>query len=207
MTPSVGTVAGRMRRLSQILLALSVVCLLTATAASASGDDVVRDCADDGQLSKKYSSSELRKALGIIPTDVDEYTDCRDIIRRAQLGGAGAGSGSTGSGNAAGGAAGSGGAGSGGAGSGAAAAPAAPTGPGGDQLAGATPGERRQVDALRADRDGAGRVGGELVRAGSRPGGTDVPTPLLVMLILGVLAAGGAGGYAIRSRGLLRRAA
>lgn len=80
-------------------------------------------------------------------------------------------------------------------------------GPGGDQLAGASPEERRRIDALRADSDAAGKIGGSVVRASGGSAGADVPTPLLIMLIIGALALAGAGGYAIRSRGLPRGAA
>src|SRR3954463_13196011 len=71
------------RRLLPTAVAL---CLLTPTVALASGEDVINDCTLDGRLSKKYSQKEYAQALGDIPTDVDEYTDCRDVIRRAQLG-------------------------------------------------------------------------------------------------------------------------
>ena len=79
--------------------------------------------------------------------------------------------------------------------------------PGGDQLTGASASERRKVQSLRSGSDSGARVGGAVIRAADSSGTADIPTPLLVMLILGVLAAGAAGGYAIRSRGLLGRSA
>ena len=212
MTPWPTTVAPTMRRLTVLLLCLLAAGLLASATASASGDDVVRDCADDGQLSKRYSSAELKQAVKSIPTDVDEYSDCRDIIRRAQLAGSssGGGNGASGQGAAPGGTGGSGGgqggAGATGASAGANPAPAAAAGPGGDQLAGTSPAERRRIEALRANADGAAKVAGAIVSADSGSGPA-VPTPLLVMLILGALALAGAGGYAIRSRGFTRGAA
>jgi len=214
MTPSPTTVATTMRRLTVLLLTLLTAGLLATATASASGDDVVRDCADDGQLSKRYTSAELKQAVKSIPTDVDEYTDCRDIIRRAQLAGSASnngGNGASGQGAAPGGSGGSGGGqGAGATGTGAggdpAAAAAAAAGPAGDELAGTSPAERRRIEALRANASGAANVAGATVRAdgGSGPA---VPAPLLVMLILGALALAGAGAYALRSRGFTRGAA
>ena len=50
---------------------------------------MIRDCSEDGVLNGKYSQSELDGALEQLPSDLDEYTDCRSVIRRAQLGSAG----------------------------------------------------------------------------------------------------------------------
>lgn len=50
---------------------------------------VIRDCSEDGVLNGDYSPSELDGALDQLPSDLDEYTDCRAVIRRAQLGSAG----------------------------------------------------------------------------------------------------------------------
>src|SRR2546423_3512911 len=57
--------------------------LLAPASAHAGGAAVIRDCADDGRLQGHYNQRELRDALNSIPSDVDEYTDCRDVIRRA----------------------------------------------------------------------------------------------------------------------------
>jgi hypothetical protein len=66
--------------------------------AFASADQVIRDCARDGRLSKSYSNSELRRARNNLPADLDEYSDCRDVIAAAIKGGSdkGIGSGSPG---------------------------------------------------------------------------------------------------------------
>jgi hypothetical protein len=47
----------------------------------------IRDCNDDGDLDKRYSNAELRKALDELPTDLDEYSNCREILSGAISGG------------------------------------------------------------------------------------------------------------------------
>ena len=61
-----------------LLGALALLALPASAQASA-----VTDCAQDGKLDRQYSNSELRKALDNIPTDLDEYGDCREIISAA----------------------------------------------------------------------------------------------------------------------------
>jgi hypothetical protein len=71
-----------------LLLALLFALALPATA-FAQGEDVIRDCAQDGDLDGDYSDEELDRAYNNLPTDIDEYSDCRDVIRQAQAGGRG----------------------------------------------------------------------------------------------------------------------
>ena len=67
--------------------AVVAFCLLfPAAEAHASGADVIRDCNDHGRLTKEYSQREYRQALANMPADIKQYTDCENIIRRAQLG-------------------------------------------------------------------------------------------------------------------------
>ena len=92
------------------MLRVALACLLlglvvAVPAANAAGTtEILRDCADDGVLQGNYKPSELRKARKNIPTDTDEYTDCRDVLARAAAegvaasGGGGSGGGSGGSG-------------------------------------------------------------------------------------------------------------
>jgi phage shock protein PspC (stress-responsive transcriptional regulator) len=75
------------------LVLIAVLLLGLPAAAHANGNAVIRDCADDGQLSKNYSQKDLQDAYNNLPSDIDEYTDCRAVIRAAM----GGGSGSTGS--------------------------------------------------------------------------------------------------------------
>src|SRR5688500_12857145 len=95
-----------MLRLALGCLLLGLVVVPTANAASAT--QLLRDCADDGVLQGTYKPSELRKARKNIPTDPDEYTDCRDVLARAAAGAvAGSGTSSGGSGGGFGGGSGS----------------------------------------------------------------------------------------------------
>jgi hypothetical protein len=73
-----------------IMLALTlVVALALPVLAHASGDDVIRDCAEDGDLDQDYSDEELEDAERNMPSDIDQYSDCRDVIQQAQAGGRG----------------------------------------------------------------------------------------------------------------------
>jgi hypothetical protein len=82
-----------MLRLALACLALGL--MIAAPAANAAGTtQILRDCADDGVLQGDYSPAELRKARQNIPTDTDEYTDCRDVLARAAAAGV-AGSGAS----------------------------------------------------------------------------------------------------------------
>ena len=79
-----------MRLQIRTLIAIAAVLLLGLPAAAlASGNDVIRDCAQDGQLNKHYSQKDLQDAYNNLPSDIDEYTDCRSVIRAAMGGGNG----------------------------------------------------------------------------------------------------------------------
>jgi hypothetical protein len=68
------------------LVLIAVLLLGLPAAARADGSDVIRDCAQDGQLNKHYSQKELQDAERNLPSDIDEYTDCRQVIRNAMGG-------------------------------------------------------------------------------------------------------------------------
>ena len=76
------------RMLTSLVLA-ALACAVFALPAFGSGQDVIRDCSEDCVLNHHYSHSELTKALAKLPSDIDEYTDCRAVIRSAQLRSAG----------------------------------------------------------------------------------------------------------------------
>ena len=64
----------------------SLPCWLAApTGPAASAAAVIRDCSEDGVLDGNTPSREIEKALEQLPSDLDEYTDCRSVIRGAQL--------------------------------------------------------------------------------------------------------------------------
>jgi hypothetical protein len=88
-----------LNRLVRHLIVLGALAALALPApAFASPDQVIKDCARDGKLDGRYSNSELRKARNNLPADLDEYSDCRDVIAAAIKGGSdkGIGAGSPG---------------------------------------------------------------------------------------------------------------
>jgi hypothetical protein len=77
-----------MNRLARHLLVICALALIALPApAFASADQVVRDCVYDGKLDHHYSNAELRRARDHMPSDADEYSDCRDVIAAAIKGG------------------------------------------------------------------------------------------------------------------------
>ncbi|HSD81661.1 MAG TPA: hypothetical protein VLB47_13415 [Solirubrobacteraceae bacterium] len=174
-----------MRRTLPFILALAALLLAAAPALADSNQRIYDDCQDNGRIDGRYTQREFQKALNDLPSDLDEYTDCRDVIRRGQLAAAGGG----GSGGGAGG--GALGGGSGGGTGGAASR---------DPLATATPQERKAyADAVKA---GARPVNlaGEAVRPGAgglhrlASEGHDLPVPVIALLALVAVAlATGAG--------------
>lgn len=87
-----------MRSIRTLLIALALLApALVPTGAMASGAEVIDDCADDGVIDGRYSDDELREAERVLPSDVDEYTDCREAIR-GELGSDGGGRSGRGSG-------------------------------------------------------------------------------------------------------------
>jgi hypothetical protein len=76
--------------------ALLAICLSVAAAAQADvGATIISRCTNGKSLSG-FSQSDYRKALQELPTEVEEYSDCANLIRRAQLAAAGKGGGSGG---------------------------------------------------------------------------------------------------------------
>jgi hypothetical protein len=90
---------GRRHRLASIFAAACVGLLALPAFASASGQDVIRDCFDDGHIDGDYSQEEYQEAADNLPGDVDQYSDCRDVIAQGQAGGSRGNSGSGGGGN------------------------------------------------------------------------------------------------------------
>jgi hypothetical protein len=76
------------KHLVRHLFAITLLAMLALPAsANASADQVVRDCVYDGKLDHHYSNAELRRARDHLPSDADEYSDCRDVIAAAIKGG------------------------------------------------------------------------------------------------------------------------
>jgi hypothetical protein len=166
-----------MRKTSLLFAMAALVAVLLPAAAQASPGQVIRDCADDGQLQGSYSNEDLRQARDNLPSDLDEYSDCREVIGAAiGSGGAGKRGGSNG--------------GDGAGGSGATSAAAERRA----QLADAAALEK----ATRGDRPSL-KVGGKEVTPGSNglfdlaSASNGMPTPLLLALLaLALLALAGA---------------
>lgn len=68
-----------------LIIAFALAMLLVPAPALAGSGDVIRDCSEDGVLDGRYSQGELQGALNGLPSDLDEYTDCRSVIRSAAL--------------------------------------------------------------------------------------------------------------------------
>ena len=181
-----------MIRVLRNLLLLSLLALLAVPAAAQA--DAVSDCASDGDLDRRYTNSQLRRALDDIPGDLDEYSNCREVIKSAIASGSDnrnnpSDDGSGGSGG----------------------------GTGGGGGTGAVSAEEQQARAnddaeLNAITGGANdaqpevNVGGEQVQPGTNglfdlaSASNDVPVPLLLTLIaIGLLAIVG-GFVALRDR-------
>lgn len=164
-----------LRRLTAAAVVTSCL-LLPVPPALASGADVIIDCNDNGHLTKTYSQKEYRDALAQMPADVRQYTDCENVIRRAQLG--------------------------------------LPNSTGGTASAqnpfgSATPEETAaaQKDIAAATKTGGirQRVGGGLVTPGTLSfqkisAVSELPTPLLVLVVLIVLGTAGFAVHLVRSR-------
>lgn len=74
----------RVLRLVAVTLAVAgCAAAFGAPVASASGEDVVRDCVAM-TLKPHYPAADYRDALENMPSDIDEYSDCRDQIIAAQ---------------------------------------------------------------------------------------------------------------------------
>jgi hypothetical protein len=189
----------------RLLTAFALVLVLALPAlARASGTAVIKDCTYDGVINGNYSTKDYSDALANLPADVDEYSDCRDQIRRAQLGAAGSRGGSGGGGTAGG----VGGGGGGGTTGGGAAGGDTGTAAGGsaDPLATASPAElasfQKAVQAGNAPVALDGRPVTPGTLGGAKSSGlSDLPTPLLVMLAL--LAAGGLGAAGLGTKRLV----
>jgi hypothetical protein len=145
-------------------------------AALGSAQSVIQDCSEDGVLNGHYSHGDLTKALDQLPSDLDEYTDCRAVIRSAQLGSAGGKHG------------------------------AKPHGIVGKVNAGAPPssGEQRKI-AQAAGSGGSVKIGGKGIRPGVSGApvkaagfGTDLPSLVLVVLIAIAVTTAGAAALALQ---------
>lgn len=69
-----------------ILLALAAaIGAGSAASAFASNAPAVSDCSAHGRLTQHYSVAQLRTALATMPADVQEYTNCYNVIQDQML--------------------------------------------------------------------------------------------------------------------------
>ena len=84
--------AGQRRRRGRLYrLALAAALLVVASPASARADvgaTIIERCTH-GQSLGGFSQQDYRRALQELPTEVEEYSECGNLIRRAQLAAAG----------------------------------------------------------------------------------------------------------------------
>src|SRR3954471_6426243 len=86
-----------MRRTIFLALLAALLCAPTARAAGKT-TAILRDCADDGILQGSYTAAQLRTARDNVPAELNEYSDCQDVLSRA-ISGKAAASSSNNSGN------------------------------------------------------------------------------------------------------------
>lgn len=177
---------GLMRRsLATMAVAVAALAGIAPAAHASTRSKIIADCSDDGVLQGRYTASQLRDARKHLPSDVAEYTDCPDVLRRAELnigGPGGSGGTSTGTGTGGGATAPGGGPPS----SGGAAIPAAPATP-------QTPSDQAALDAAAQAAGQPVTVSGRPLLAGSEPlrrgyRANGLPTSLVIALILLALA-------------------
>ncbi|MFN2617244.1 MAG: hypothetical protein ABR581_08990 [Thermoleophilaceae bacterium] len=80
-----------------LLIPAALLALALPATAHASSTSAITDCAQDGDLDHHYSNSELRQARANLPSDLDEYSDCREVLSGAITAGSGRGGGHSGS--------------------------------------------------------------------------------------------------------------
>jgi hypothetical protein len=163
------------------LIGLLALLLVAPTAlADATRNKILREC-QTGRLTGDYTAREIRDARNNIPDDLDQYTDCRDVLTRALLSRAGGGSGSGDSGGTAGGG------GTGGTGGGEGGAPLTPS----------TDADRQALEQAATGTVPV-EVAGRRVTPGESAFRNDPPSTLLVLLAL--LAAAAVAGLAPQLR-------
>jgi hypothetical protein len=174
-------------RFALLVLAAAVALALPAISSAQSSQEIIRDCAQDGDLDGDYSQEELDEAYENMPSDIDEYSNCRSVIEAARessgTGGNGGSSGST----------------------------AAPGGPS-DGSGGAPGGAGTDLDELETRGDSAqsgnapdAKVGGETLGSAGGTYSADaesdgMSTALIVALILAALGALASALYLLRDQ-------
>jgi hypothetical protein len=172
-----------------LIAVLALLVAAPAALADSTRNQILREC-QSGRLTGDYTAREIRDARANIPDDVDQYTDCRDVLTRALLSLAGGGS-------------------DGGGGTNPGATGGGSTGGFGGGNAGGTP-LTPSTDADRQALEQAATGGGRPIEVAGRrvtPGAAsnDLPSTLLVLLILLAAAAVAALAPQLRRLAAIRR--
>jgi hypothetical protein len=184
----------RLRKTALVAAALAALAL--PAAASADFHAVIKDCAADGKLDRKWPRQDLKDALKVLPTDIREYTDCAALIKAQLTSGGGGTSSGVGAGAL------------GGANGGGVTTPSGATAASPADVAALN----RETDRLRGQRPTIAVAGQNLTPAASGldhvPGAANRLPLSLLLAILAVAALCAAGGAAAgwRSLAALRRA-
>jgi hypothetical protein len=171
-----------------VLAGVLAALLLTASPALAGTREQILQQCQNGRLTGDFTVKEIRDARNNIPTDIDQYSDCRDVLGRALAGRAGGGGGGAGGGAAGGG---------GGGGTG-----------GGGTLTPSTPADQKAIAAAAAKGATPVRVDGGTVVPGAagfqaHAARNALPTGLIaVLVLLGIAAAAAAAPLLRRARGI-----
>jgi hypothetical protein len=173
-----------------VLIAGLLAVLLAAPAAQAQStrSKILREC-QNGALTGDYSISEIRDARNNIPDDVDQYSDCRDVLSRALSARAGGGGGDGGGGGGGGTGGGTGG------------------GGGGPALTPATDDDRKALEEAAAQGSAPVEIDGRQVVPGAagfnaNAARNTLPDTLIVVLVLLAVAALIAAAPFVRRRAL-----
>jgi hypothetical protein len=162
-----------------VIASLALLLAAPTALADATRNKILREC-QEGRLTGDYTAREIRDARSNIPDDLDQYTDCRDVLTRALLSRAGGDPGSSGGSAGGGGAGGTGG------------------GEGGAPLTPSTDADRQALDGAADAGDVPLDISGRRVTPGASAFRNDLPTTLLVVLALLAAAAVAGLGPTIR---------
>ena len=175
-----------MLRTAFVACLLALLVAAPAALADSTRTKILREC-QEGRLTGSYTPSQIRDARNNIPDDIDQYSNCRDVLTRALLAGA-ADSGNNGNGGAASG-------GTGGSGG---------SGGGGERLTPSTDADRQALEAASTGGGEPLEVAGRRVSPGEGSLRNDLPTTLIVVLaLLAVAAVAALAPFARRSVGRL----
>jgi hypothetical protein len=166
-----------------LIAVLAVLAAAPPALADSTRNQILREC-QNGRLTGDYTAREIRDARNNIPDDLDQYTDCRDVLARALLSLAGGGSGDGGDTGGTGGTTGGGGGGD----------------SGGAPLTPSTDADRQAIEQAATGGAQPVEVAGRRVTPGAAALRNDLPSTLLVLLVLLAAAAAVALAPFVRRR-------